>query len=109
MSEQEYGEFSVAQFFPDGSHEYVRRYVNAEEAMKAFVTYTNNPASKIGITKRVIITDGGDFIAAEWKHGEGLVYPPKETVDAAKKVGATVPEPQQGSPVPKQPQSPYRR
>ena len=74
----EYGEFSVYQFFPDESYEKIREYVNAEEAKKAFVTYTQNPASRIGITRRVIITDGGDMIVAEWKYGEGLVWPPKE-------------------------------
>lgn len=29
------GEFSVCQFFKDGLHEYVRRFVGAEEAVKA--------------------------------------------------------------------------
>lgn len=69
-------EFSVCQFFPNGSYEYVRRYVPVEEAVKAFHRYTTNVASKIGITKRVIITDGGDCIAMEWKTGEGIVFPP---------------------------------
>lgn len=72
-------EFSVCQFFMDNSYEYVRRYVSAEEAMKAFRFYTNNVASRIGTTVRVIITDGGDCINAEWKHGEGLVFPPRES------------------------------
>lgn len=71
------GEFSVCQFFPDETYEYVRRFVSAEEAMEAFKTYTNNPASKVGITVRVIITDGGDCVNAEWKYGEGYVFPPE--------------------------------
>jgi hypothetical protein len=74
----EQGEFSVFQFFPDESYECIRQFVSAEEAVKAFTTYTSNPASMIGITRRVIITDGGDFTVAEWKHGEGVVYPPKK-------------------------------
>ena len=71
-------EFSVCQFFEDDSYEYVRRFVSAEEAVKAAKHYTNNVSSRLGLTKRVIITDGGDCIAFEWKHGEGVVFPPKE-------------------------------
>lgn len=70
-------EFSVCQFFHDGTYEYVRRGVIAEEAVAAFAHYTDNPASKIGIVKRVIITDGGDMINMEWKYGEGIVFPPQ--------------------------------
>jgi hypothetical protein len=70
-------EFSVCQFFkhPAGSYEYVRRYVTAAEAMKAFEHYTTNVASRFGFVVRVIITDGGDYINAEWQHGKGLTYP----------------------------------
>ena len=68
-------EFSVCQFFEDDTYEYVRRYVSAEEAMEAFKHYTVSVGAKIGITKRVIITDGGDCINAEWQFGKGLTYP----------------------------------
>lgn len=79
MSEDQYeGEFSVYQFFPDGSYECVRRWVPPNEAVKAAMTYTSNVASKVGITRRVIITDGGYFTAFEWRFGEGVVYPPKD-------------------------------
>lgn len=69
------GEFSVCQFFPDGGYEYVRRYVEAKEAIEAFKHYTTSVGARIGTTVRVIITDGGDCINMEWKHGEGIVYP----------------------------------
>jgi hypothetical protein len=46
-----------------------------EDAITAFKFYTNNVASKLGITNRVIITDYGDCIVAEWKYGKGLVFP----------------------------------
>jgi hypothetical protein len=69
-------EFSVCQFFPDGSYEYVRRWVTAEAAWAAFVRSTTSVGAKIGTTRRVIITDGGDCTNAEWKFGEGLTYPP---------------------------------
>lgn len=71
-------EFSVCQFFEDGSYEYVRRFVTADEAAKAFQHYCTSVGAKMGFTVRVIITDGGDCINAEWKRGEGLVYPPKQ-------------------------------
>jgi hypothetical protein len=70
-------EFSVCQFFEDDTYEYVRRYVSAEEAMKAFQHYTNNVAVKLGVTKRVIITDGGDCINMEWIYGKGITFPPQ--------------------------------
>jgi hypothetical protein len=65
-------EFSVYQFLKGGFHERVRAYVTAEEAVKAFVHYTNNVASKMGITYRVIITDGGDCTVCEWTKEKGL-------------------------------------
>ena len=67
-------EFSVCQFFKDGSYEYVRRFVGAEEAVKAANHYCNSVAARMGITERVIITDGGDCINFEWKFGEGVTY-----------------------------------
>lgn len=70
--------FNVCQFFDDGSYEYVRRRIPAEEAMNVFRTYTHNPASKLGLVKRVIITDSGDDINMEWKFGEGVVFPKPE-------------------------------
>lgn len=75
-------EFSVCQFFEDDSYEYVRRFVSAEDAIKAFQFYTNNVAARLGMTRRVIVTDGGDCINAEWIFGEGVVYPKKENENA---------------------------
>jgi hypothetical protein len=69
------GEFSVCQFFEDGSTEYVRRFVGPKEAVEAAHRYTHNVAPKLGIVARVIITDGGDFCCFEWKRGEGVTFP----------------------------------
>lgn len=69
--------FSVTQFFHDGTYETVRSYVPAIEAMKAFNFYRDNVAARMGITVRVIITDGGDCVAFEWVRGKGIVYPPQ--------------------------------
>jgi hypothetical protein len=71
------GEFSVYQFFEDGSHEQVRRGVAAEEAVEAAHHYCSSVGAKLGTTRRVIITDGGDFTNFEWKYGEGVTYPPR--------------------------------
>ena len=68
-------EFSVAQFFDDGTYEYVRRHVTGENAMLAFKHYTRSVAAQHGLVKRVIITDGGDFINVEWKYEKGITYP----------------------------------
>lgn len=71
------GEFSVCQFFADKSagYEYVRRYVSAREAMKAFKHYTNNVAARLGMVERIIVTDGGDCINFEWQYGKGITFP----------------------------------
>ena len=71
-------EFSVYQFFPGGSYERLCHFVGAEEAMKVALAYTTNVASKVGITQRVIITDGGDSTVFEWKFKEGIVWPKQE-------------------------------
>lgn len=71
------GEFSVCQFFKNEEYEYVRRWVGPEEAMEAFQHYTHCVAAQVGITARVIITDGGDFTNMEWKFGEGITFPPE--------------------------------
>ncbi len=68
-------EFSVCQFFADDQYEYVCRFVSAQEAMTVFNRYTTSVGAQIGTTARVIITDGGDCINAEWLFGTGLIYP----------------------------------
>jgi hypothetical protein len=73
-----YGEFSVCQFFKDDTYEYVRRWVNAEEAVNAAKHYCNSVAVRMGMVKRVIITDGSDMICFEWLADKGVVYPSKE-------------------------------
>jgi hypothetical protein len=72
-------EFSVVQFFPDGSYEYTRRFVSVEEAGKAFTHYTTSVGARMGTTVRVIITDGGDCTAAEWIYGKGITFPHEGT------------------------------
>jgi hypothetical protein len=77
-------EFSVYQFFEDGSHEKVRDHVSATEAMQAVRHYTDNVAVRMGITKRVIITDGGDNTCFEWLADKGVVFPPRPSKEGQK-------------------------
>lgn len=68
-------EFSVCQFFEDDTHEYVRQFVGAKEAVETAHHYCFSVGAKLGTTRRVIITDGDDFTVFEWKFGEGVTYP----------------------------------
>ena len=78
MTEQSHGEFSVVQFFEDGTYEYVRRNVGPAEAVETARRYTESVGAQIGTTRRVIITDGGDFTNFEWRYGKGVTYPPHD-------------------------------
>lgn len=66
--------FSVCQFFPDDTHEYVRQGVEPKEAVDAAVHYATSVGARLGTTERVIITDGGDSIVWEWKRAEGITF-----------------------------------
>ncbi len=71
------GEFSLYWWDADeGQHEELR-FVPPERAVMRAQTLIQGPAALIGIVQRVIITDGGDFTNFEWKHGEGVIYPPQ--------------------------------
>jgi hypothetical protein len=70
-------EFAVVQFFADESYEVVCEWVDAATAVAAAISHSRYPAALAGIVHRVIITDGEDLIAYEWKHGEGIVFPPE--------------------------------
>jgi hypothetical protein len=77
------GEYSVCQFFTDDQYEYVRRWVSIEEAVEAAHHYTTCVAARVGVTKRVIITDGGDCTNFEWVQGKGIVYPTQEELSSS--------------------------
>jgi hypothetical protein len=67
--------YSVTQFFPDESYEKFLEFVPAERAVKGFRDLTSSVGAKLGATKRVIVTDGGDCICLEWTHGKGITFP----------------------------------
>lgn len=74
------GEFSVAQFFENGQYGYEIRFVDEETAVKIAKRIIESVGGRIGTTQRVIITDGGDCTVFEWKHSEGIVFPPPTKV-----------------------------
>ena len=72
-------EFSVTQFFENGSYEKIVEFVSVEKAMEVFRNYTTNVAAMMGYVERVILTDGGDCINLEWQVDKGITYPNDET------------------------------
>ena len=68
------GEYSVAQWFPNGVYEYVRRYVDKDEAVQAAIHYMTCVGAKMGTTVRVMIEDGGGYCVLEWQREQGIVF-----------------------------------
>jgi len=71
-------EFSVYWFDPDGNSYAEARFIEVKAACQLAKSLMERPAAQLGFIRRVIITDGGDCTCFEWKHGEGIVYPPQE-------------------------------
>lgn len=72
-----YPEFSVYQFFPEGDYEKVVEFVDSETAVKVACRLSESVGGKLGTTRRIIITDGGDCIVFEWEFGKGVTFPPR--------------------------------
>jgi hypothetical protein len=72
-------EFSLYWWDADGGQHEELRFVGAEEAVKRSFTLANGPASKLGIVKRIIITDGGDCCVFDWHSDQGVVWPNEES------------------------------
>jgi len=70
-------QFSVAVFYPDGSHAYAERWIDGLAAVRRFRRLVESPAAGAGFIVRVIVTDGGDFTTMEWRFGLGYTYPPE--------------------------------
>ena len=71
-------EFSVCQFINDGEggemSEYVGQRLGAKDAVDLAHSYCSRPAAKLGIIKRVIITDKDDCCCFEWVYGKGVTH-----------------------------------
>ena len=72
--------FNVVQFFKDGTYEYVRRNVTAEDAVKAAQHYTQSVAVRMDLVNRVIVTDMLDQTCFEWKDGK-IIFPTQNEID----------------------------
>jgi hypothetical protein len=68
--------FSVCAFNVDGSHTYLEpRFVRAPEAVRMALSCIESASAQLGLTHRIIITDGGDDTTFEWEHGRGVIFP----------------------------------
>jgi hypothetical protein len=74
-------EFSVYWWDRQGMGHTELCFVSVERAWKAVQRLTKGPAAHAGIVKRVIITDGGDCCAFEWKDGR-VTFLDKELHDS---------------------------
>lgn len=68
-------EFSVYWEDPDGYSHAERRFIDARTAVELAQSLTLRPAVRLGVIRRVIITDGGDFTVFEWQLGKGVTFP----------------------------------
>lgn len=73
--------FDVWWFDPDGWHERIGSDLDANDAVALAKEWTLRPAALIGIVARIIITDSGDSTVFEWRHGEGVVFPPPDKIE----------------------------
>jgi hypothetical protein len=70
-------EYSVFEFYPDGTHTAVARGVSAEQAVTIAKRTTQKPAVLLGVIQKVMITDGSDFCVFLWEDGK-VVFPPRK-------------------------------
>lgn len=75
-------QFSVFAFFNDDHYEPVIRWVNMYRAQDEVKRVLANEMNRM-VTKRLIITDGGDHCVFEWTRGKGVTFPTPEQVKAA--------------------------
>ena len=71
-------EYSVYQFFPDERYEPVARLIGAEEAVRLAKQLSESLGARLGTTRRIIITDGGDETVFQWEYGRGVTFPSRD-------------------------------
>jgi hypothetical protein len=77
------GEYSVYQFFPDETYNEELRFVDAKTAVYRAKSI-DGPGALLGVTAKVLITDGGDYTCFLWIKGQGIVFPTQEQCKAAR-------------------------
>jgi hypothetical protein len=70
-------EYSVFQYFLDGSYERLAELVPMDDAVKIAYGCISSIGGRIGTTVRVIITDDGDECCFEWIFEKGITFPPE--------------------------------
>jgi hypothetical protein len=75
MSERE---FSVVEFYSDGYHAYVERWLDAKSAVNLAKRCTDAATVVSGFVVKVTITDGADNTVFQWEHDKGVTFPPPE-------------------------------
>lgn len=73
MNEEE--KFNVVQFLDCDFTEYVGRGLPIKEAIDLAHSYTTRPAARMGIIRRVMITDASDNCCFDWQFRKGIVFP----------------------------------
>lgn len=76
-SKETHGEFSLYWWDPQGCQHEELRYVDAGRAVDRAGTLSRGPAAQLGMVKRIMITDGGDYAVFEWTHEDGITFPPE--------------------------------
>lgn len=71
------GQFSVYAWDMYGAYERVEAFVDAQTAVEIAHRVAETVGAKLGLTQRIIITDGGDCTVFEWRHGKGVTFPPQ--------------------------------
>jgi hypothetical protein len=72
------GEFSVVEFYYNGSHAYVERWLDAESAVKLAKVCSDGATAAEGFVVKIIITDGGDNTVFQWEQGKGVTFPERK-------------------------------
>jgi hypothetical protein len=77
MTEERFDVWVFIQAGDEEVHDRAGSGLTAEAAMRLFESYIRpgRPANMLGIINEVRVVDTGDMCVAQWKKGEGIVWP----------------------------------
>lgn len=73
--------FNVVQYHPDGTYEYTMRAATAMAAVTESRIITQSVGARVGLVKRVMITNMADECCFDWQFGKGIVFPRPEDME----------------------------
>jgi hypothetical protein len=76
-------EFSMYWWDPDGNQHRELSFVTAREAVEKAHSFTTRPAARMGMVKKIMITDGLDFCVFLWEDGK-IVHPSEDILAEAR-------------------------